>query len=194
MSSANIIQLTLNKSTALIEGTLLNLELENSADRATAESWAQVLDLINEELSDIRRVLVNVTGVTVPPLLIATQLVVRTNDEICQSQQWPPLLDLRLMRDGVAEHLWSRLHRQNSPGASTSGRPGHSTDVDPAASSSAVKIEDSPGDVEMADDNSNNNNTISKGMGKDTATDVTEKTSVKEGKGKGKAGEVKDEK
>ncbi|KIJ07123.1 hypothetical protein PAXINDRAFT_19673 [Paxillus involutus ATCC 200175] len=98
------------------------------------------------------------------------------------------------MRDGVAEHLWSRLHRQNSPGASTSGRPGHSTDVDPAASSSTVKIEDSPGDVEMADDNSNNNNTISKGMGKDMATDVTEKTSVKEGKGKGKAGEVKDEK
>ena len=98
------------------------------------------------------------------------------------------------MRDGVAEHPWLRLHRQNSPGASTSGRPGHSTDVDPAASSSAVKIEDSPGDVEMADDNSNNNNTVSKGMGKDTATDVTEKTSVKEGKGKGKAGEVKDEK
>ncbi|KIJ05713.1 hypothetical protein PAXINDRAFT_21054, partial [Paxillus involutus ATCC 200175] len=189
MSSANVIQLTLNKSAALIEGALLNLELENSADRAMAESWAQVLDLINEELSDVRRVLVNVTGVTVPPLLIAAQLVVRTNDEIRQSQQWPPLLDLRLMRDSVAEHPWSRLHRQNSPGASTSGRPGHSTDVDPAASSSAVKIEDSPGDVEMADDNSNNNNTVSKGMGKDTAMDVTEKTSVKEGKGKGKAGE-----
>jgi hypothetical protein len=50
MSSANVIQLTLNKSAALIEGALLNLELENSADRATAESWAQVLDLINEEL------------------------------------------------------------------------------------------------------------------------------------------------
>ncbi|KIJ09045.1 hypothetical protein PAXINDRAFT_17861 [Paxillus involutus ATCC 200175] len=46
----------------------------------------------------------------------------------------------------------------------------------------------------MADDNSNNNNTISKGTGNDTATDVMEKTSVKEGKGKGKAGEVKDEK
>ncbi|KIJ05262.1 hypothetical protein PAXINDRAFT_21462, partial [Paxillus involutus ATCC 200175] len=191
MSSANVIQLTLNKSAALIEGALLNLELENSADRATAESWAQVLDLINEELSDICRVLVNVTDVTVPPLLIAAQLVVRTNDEIRQSQQWPPLLDLRLMRDGVAEHPWSRLHHQNSPGASTSGRPGHSTDVDPAASSSAVKIEDSPGDVEMANDNSNNNNTISKGTGKDTATDVTEKTSVVvEGKGKGKAKEV----
>jgi hypothetical protein len=133
-------------------------------------------------------------GITVPPLLIAAQLVVQTNDEIRQSQQWPPLLDLRLMRDGVAEHPWSRLHCQSSPGASTSGRPGHSTDVDPAASPSAVKIEDSPGDVEMADNNSNNNNTVSKGTGKDTATDVMEKTSVKEGKAKGKAGEVKDEK
>ncbi|KIJ04858.1 hypothetical protein PAXINDRAFT_21851, partial [Paxillus involutus ATCC 200175] len=165
MSSANVIQLTLNKSAALIEGALLNLELENSADRAMVESWAQVLDLINEELSNVRRILVNVTGVTVPPLLIAAQLIIRTNNEIRQSQQWPPLLDLRLMRDGVAEHPWS-----------------------------AVKIEDSPGDIEMADDNSNNNNTVSKGMGKDTAMDVTEKTSVKEGKAKAKAGEVKDEK
>ncbi|KIJ12435.1 hypothetical protein PAXINDRAFT_14759 [Paxillus involutus ATCC 200175] len=162
MSSTNAIQLTLNKSAALIEGALLNLELENSADRAMAESWAQVLDLINEELSDVRPRRLN-------------------------QRQDPSVAT-------VAKHPWSRLHRQNSPGASTGGWPGHLTDVDPAASSSTVKIEDSPGDVEMADDNSNNNNTVSKGTGKDTATDVTEKTSVKEGKGKGKAGEVKDEK
>ncbi|KIJ16559.1 hypothetical protein PAXINDRAFT_11009 [Paxillus involutus ATCC 200175] len=50
MSGTDTIQQVLNKSTTLIEDALLDLKLQNNKDQAMAESWARVLDLINDEL------------------------------------------------------------------------------------------------------------------------------------------------
>ncbi|KIK72770.1 hypothetical protein PAXRUDRAFT_21600, partial [Paxillus rubicundulus Ve08.2h10] len=196
-------------------GILLDLERQSELNEATANTWSNAVNVINGELSVVRRLLQNITGVHVPPLLIAAQMMAQTNEEIWLSQQWPALLEVRLMRDGIDAHPWSRLHLPMAPKASSARAPSIevidkarplSTAVT-ATAPPAVKVEQVVGDIKMGDPNSNNNNVVSKAIakgkgkeraaieevGEDAGQEVTVKTVAKEAKGKGKAKEVGEE-
>ncbi|KIK74588.1 hypothetical protein PAXRUDRAFT_19719 [Paxillus rubicundulus Ve08.2h10] len=215
MSGTKSIETALAKSTHIVEGILLNLEHQSELDEATANTWSNTVNVINGELSVVCRLLQNITGVHIPPLLIAAQMTAQTNEVIRLLQQWPALLEVRLMRDGIDAHPWSRLHLLMAPEASSARAPSievidkahpPSTAVT-AMAPPAVKVEQVVGNIEMGDSNSNNNNVVSKAIakgkgkeraaidevGEDAGQEVMVKTVAKEAKGKGKAKEVGEE-
>ncbi|KAF8835095.1 hypothetical protein BDN67DRAFT_984850 [Paxillus ammoniavirescens] len=101
MSAIIALQTLLDQSASIIEGALRDLERESKADRATAETWTHVNNLIYEEM--------NAPTVRLPPILIAAHLNIQTVTEIRETQQWPPLLELCGMTDGVYAHPWCGL-------------------------------------------------------------------------------------
>ncbi|KIK73778.1 hypothetical protein PAXRUDRAFT_20505 [Paxillus rubicundulus Ve08.2h10] len=215
MSGTKLIETALAKSAHIVEGILLDLERQSELDEVTANTWSNAVNVINGELSVVRCLLQNVTGVHVPPLLIAAQMTAQTNEEIRLSQQWPALLEVRLMRDGIDAHPWSRLHLPTAPEASSARAPSIEV-IDKARPPSTavtamapptVKVEQVVGDIEMGDGDSNNNNVVSKAIakgkgkeraaieevGEDAGQEVTVKMVAKEANGKGKAKEVGEE-
>ncbi|KIK75269.1 hypothetical protein PAXRUDRAFT_19143 [Paxillus rubicundulus Ve08.2h10] len=87
MSGTKLIETALAKSTHIVEGILLDLECQSELDEATANTWSNAVNVIDGELSVVCCLLQNVTGVHIPPLLIAAQMTARTNKEIRLSQQ-----------------------------------------------------------------------------------------------------------
>ncbi|KIK74356.1 hypothetical protein PAXRUDRAFT_19963 [Paxillus rubicundulus Ve08.2h10] len=210
MSGTKSIETALAKSAHIVESILLDLERQSELNEATADTWSNAVNVINGELSVVRRLLQNVTGVRIPPLLIAAQMTAQTNEEIWVSQQWPALLEVCLMRDGIDAHPWSRLHLPTAPEASSARAPSIEV-IDEACPSSmappAIKVKQVVGDIEMGNGNSNNNNVVSKAIAKgkgkereaieevweDAGQEVTVKMVAKEAKGKAKAKEVGEE-
>ncbi|KAF8838865.1 hypothetical protein BDN67DRAFT_982203 [Paxillus ammoniavirescens] len=183
MSTIIALQTLLDQSASIIEGALRNLEQESKADHAMAETWTHVNNLIYEEMSRLE----NAPTVRVPPILIAAHLNIRTVAEIRETQQWPPLLELRGTTDGIYAHPWSQLHLLGTAGTSPTEaikRPGPSTAAVPQTVPSTMKVE--PGKVEMGKTRS-----TEKGKGKawDTGNEIVRKGKVK-GKGKEKKKEV----
>ncbi|KIK73861.1 hypothetical protein PAXRUDRAFT_20426 [Paxillus rubicundulus Ve08.2h10] len=197
MSGTKSIETALAKSAHIVGGILLDLKRQSELDEATTNTWSNAVNVINGELSVVCRLLQNITG------------------EIRLSQQWPALLEVRLMRDGIDAHPWSRLHLPTAPEASSARAPSIKV-INKARPPSmaitamappAVKVEQVVGDIEMGDGDSNNNNVVSKAIakgkgkeraaieevGEDMGQEVTVKTVAKEGKGKGKAKEVGEE-
>ncbi|KIK96666.1 hypothetical protein PAXRUDRAFT_770371 [Paxillus rubicundulus Ve08.2h10] len=215
MSGTKSIETALAKSAHIVEGILLDLECQSKLDEMTTDTWSNTVNVINGELSIVRRLLQNVTGVHIPPLLIAAQMTAQTNEEIRLLQQWPALLEVRLMRDGIDAHPWSCLHLPTAPEASSARAPSIEV-IDKAHPPSmaitamappAIKVEQVVGDIKMGDGNSNNNNVVSKAIakgkgkervaieevGEDTGQEVTVKMVSKDAKGKAKAKEVGEE-
>ncbi|KIK76374.1 hypothetical protein PAXRUDRAFT_18269 [Paxillus rubicundulus Ve08.2h10] len=60
--------------TKLIKAALAKSAHISKLDEVTANTWSNTVNVINGELSVARRLLQNVTGVCVPPLLIAAQM------------------------------------------------------------------------------------------------------------------------
>ncbi|KIK79019.1 hypothetical protein PAXRUDRAFT_16548 [Paxillus rubicundulus Ve08.2h10] len=211
MSHTKSIKTTLAKSAHIVEGILLNLKCQSKLDEVTADTWSNAVNSI------AHRLLQNVTGVHIPPLLIAAQMMAQTNEEIWVLQQWPVLLKVHLMRDGIDAHPWSCLHLMMAPEASSARAPsievidkaGPSSTAVTAMAPPAIKVEQVVGDVEMGEGNSNNSNNnvvskaIAKGKGKERAAieevgeDAGQKVMVKmvakEAKAKAKAKEVGEE-
>ncbi|KAF8833006.1 hypothetical protein BDN67DRAFT_986312, partial [Paxillus ammoniavirescens] len=187
MSAIIALQTLLDQSASIIKGTLCDLEQESKADRATAEMWTHVNNLIYKEMVVVRSRLENAPTIHVPPILITAHLNIRTIMEIRETQQWPPLLELCGTTDGIYTHPWSWLHLLGTAGSSPTEaieRPAPSTVAIPQTVPSAMKVE--PGEVEMGDARSTEK---WKGKAWDTGDEIVRKGKAK-GKGKEKEKEV----
>ncbi|KIK76486.1 hypothetical protein PAXRUDRAFT_18175 [Paxillus rubicundulus Ve08.2h10] len=157
MSSTKYIETALAKSAHIVEGILLDLKHQSKLDEVTTNTWSNAVNVINGELSITRHLFQNVTGVCIPTLLIAAQMMAQTNEEIQVFQQWPALLEVCLMRDGIDAHPWSCLHLAVAPEASSAivlsieviDEVGLSSTTITATPPPTVKVKQVVGNVEM---------------------------------------------
>ncbi|KIK72247.1 hypothetical protein PAXRUDRAFT_22213 [Paxillus rubicundulus Ve08.2h10] len=174
MSRTKSIETALTKSAHIVEGILLDLKCQSELNEVTADTWSNAINVINGELSVVCRLLQNVTG------------------EIWLSQQWPALLEVRLMRDGINAHPWSHLHLLTAPKAS-SARALSIKVINEARPLSTAVTATAPPAVKVEQVGKGKERAAIEEVGEDAGQEVTVKMVAKEAKGKGKAKEVGEE-
>ncbi|KIJ10420.1 hypothetical protein PAXINDRAFT_16575 [Paxillus involutus ATCC 200175] len=198
--SLQAVQALVDVVTAVTETTIGKVAQLQHADQKSTDIWFKAIKIINAQLVRIFfstwamltfqiQVKVQATlipGVLVPPLIIATEVNIRTPAEILRMKLWPNLMALHF-HEGIEAHPWAHLHltgRANLMASMSSAGAGPSRKL---TAPREVKVKMVEADIEMGDSDpgdkdKDKDKDKGKGKGEQKATkgNGKEKTRVKE--------------